>query len=175
MKDIALRPLTEDDFPLLVEWINAPHVAEFWDGKTDLVDVRKKYGPRLEPDTDNHVFVVSLNNNPIGMIQCYRHSDSPAWDSTIGIEKAIGIDYLIGDLDCVGKGLGPIMIRQMAAKALEIYPDCDTIVSVPQERNRASCRALEKAGFTLVDVRKVDSDCPSDAGISSIYALYKND
>jgi aminoglycoside 6'-N-acetyltransferase len=41
---------------------------------------------------------------------------------------------------------------------------------VPQAANYASRRALEKAGFRLLDERQLDSDDPSDAGPSAIYA-----
>src|SRR5436309_11051192 len=41
----------------------------------------------------------------------------------------------------------------------------------PQADNYASRRALEKAGFTLLEERQLDSDDPSDAGPSAIYTL----
>lgn len=168
-KNIALRPLQTDDLPRLVDWINSPHVARFWDGHTDLAAVRKKYGPRLDADTKTHVFIANLNDVPIGMIQCYRHADFPDWDATVGIEKAAGIDYLIGNLEFVGQGIGPLIIQEMVKQAFKIYPDIDVIVSAPQQDNKASCRALEKAGFSLRESRKLDSDCASDAGVSCIY------
>jgi aminoglycoside 6'-N-acetyltransferase len=49
--------------------------------------------------------------------------------------------------------------------------DIDVIVAAPQADNRASHRALEKAGFPLADERQLDSDDPSDAGPSAIYTL----
>ncbi len=59
-QNIALRPLKVEDFPTLVDWINAPHVARFWDGHTDLAALTKKYGPRLDADTKTHVFIANL-------------------------------------------------------------------------------------------------------------------
>ena len=50
-------------------------------------------------------------------------------------------------------------------------PDVDVIVVTPQAANRASCRALEKAGSTLAEVRHLASDDPLDAGPSAIYVL----
>lgn len=108
------------------------------------------------------------------MIQCYKHADFPDWDRTVAVENSIGIDYLIGNPDFVGKGIGPAIISKMVTKAFELYPECDAVVSVPQKENRASCRALEKAGFTLKESRILDSDCPSDAGTSCIYVFLRN-
>jgi len=168
-RNITLRPIQIEDFPTLVDWINAPHVARFWDGHTNLADVTKKYEPRVDAETQTHVFIANLNDVPIGMIQCYRHADTPSWDATIGIERAVGIDYLIGNIEFTGQGIGPLIIEAMVKHAFEFYPDIEVIVSAPQQNNRASCRALEKAGFTLKEARKLDSDCPSDAGVSCIY------
>ncbi len=168
-RNIALRPLQTEDFPMMVDWINSPHVARFWDGQTDLADVTKKYGPRIDSESKTHVFIATLNDVPIGMIQCYRHADTPSWDTAVGIDKAVGIDYMIGDLEFVGQGIGPLIIQQMVKHAFELYPDLEVIVSAPQQDNKASCRALEKAGFTLKEARKLDSDCISDAGVSCIY------
>lgn len=171
--NISLRPLEIDDLPRLVDWINAPHVARFWDGLTDLAALTAKYGPRIGGDTKTHVFIANLNDVPIGMIQCYRHDDFPDWNATVGIDNAAGIDYLIGNLEFIGQGIGPHIIREMVKRAFELYTDIDTIVSAPQQDNRASCRALEKSGFTLKECRKLDSDCISDAGVSCIYFCTK--
>ena len=76
---------------------------------------------------------------------------------------------MIGDLEFVGQGLGTLIIEEMVKQAFELYLDIEVIVSAPQRDNKASCRALEKAGFILKEVRKLDSDCISDAGVSCIY------
>ena len=49
------------------------------------------------------------------------------------------------------------------------YPDVETIVVTPNRRNHASCRALEKAGYSLVWIGHLDSDDPADAGDVAIY------
>ena len=41
------RALTERDLPLLFEWLNRPHVAEWWDGPVSLTAVRETYLPIL--------------------------------------------------------------------------------------------------------------------------------
>jgi aminoglycoside 6'-N-acetyltransferase len=166
---VSLRPLERRDFKLLIEWINMPHVALWWDGKADMESVVAKYEPRLQHDSLTSVYVIQLNDRPIGIIQCYRHKDYPEWERAVGIEQAAGIDYLIGASDCMGKGIGSSAIRAIKNIAFNIYSDVEVIVSVPQKENQASWRALEKAGFERIDERKLDSDCPSDSGVSYIY------
>jgi RimJ/RimL family protein N-acetyltransferase len=84
---------------------------------------------------------------------------------------AVGIDYLIGEPAHCGRGVGAAAISRCAAHVFALYPDVAVIVAVPQAANYPSRRALEKAGFRLVEERQLDSDDPSDAGPSAIYAL----
>jgi aminoglycoside 6'-N-acetyltransferase len=174
LHSITLRPLDRQDFGQLVEWINMPHILRWWDGKVDMESVVSKYEPRLRHDSATKVYVIQLNDRPIGIIQCYRHKDYPDWDRVVGIEQAAGIDYLIGESDCTGKGMGSAAIGAIKNIAFNIYPDVEVIVSVPQKDNRASWRALEKAGFERIEERKLESDCPSDSGLSYVYACARN-
>lgn len=44
----TFRPLSEDDLPLLQEWLGRPHLQEWWrKGEMSLEAVRKKYLPRI--------------------------------------------------------------------------------------------------------------------------------
>ncbi len=170
---ITLRPLERQDFKLLIKWLNTPHVAQWWDGQVDIESVISKYEPRLQHESPTKVYVIQMDDRSIGIIQCYRHSDYPDWDHAIGIEKAAGIDYLIGESACTGKGIGSAAIGEIKNIAFNIYPDIEVIVSAPQKDNRASWRALERAGFERIDERKLKSDCPSDSGISYIYVCQR--
>jgi len=168
-----LRPLEHTDFDQLVCWLNAPHVLRWWDGEVDADAVLSRYGPRLSKDSPTRVYVIEAGALPVGIVQCYRHAAYPDWDRAVGIQKAAGIDYLIGDVDSTGKGIGSNAIRLIAQIAFDLYPEVDVIVSAPQKANLGSCKAIEKAGFSCIDERKLDSNCPSDSGISSIYVLHR--
>jgi aminoglycoside 6'-N-acetyltransferase len=154
-----------------VEWINSPHVARWWDGEADMCSVTEKYEPRVQSNSPTKVFMIQLGAHPVGFIQCYRHKDYPEWDRAIGIGGAVGIDYLIGEPSCIGKGIGSAAIQAMTKIVFDMYSDVDVVVSAPQRDNRASWRALEKAGFNRVSERKLESDCPSDSDISYIYEI----
>lgn len=167
---VTLEPLRREHFPLVVQWLNAPHVQEWWrDGEASGVSVERKYSPHLAEDSTTRVFVINIDGVPAGLIQCYRHADYPEWDTDVSVENAAGTDYFIGELDLIGRGHGSAAIDAVVGIAFEIYPDVDSVVAVPQAENRASCRALEKAGFTLTDTRGLNSNDPSDAGLSAIY------
>ena len=44
---IEFRPLEAQDLGRLFEWLNRPHVAEWWGGDTSLAPVPAKYLPRI--------------------------------------------------------------------------------------------------------------------------------
>lgn len=169
---VTLRPLAAADLPMLLRWLHAGHVREWWPGEpATLAAVGAKYLPRIAGEDVTHNFIAEEDGIPFGMIQCYRHADDPDWDRAVGIPAAAGTDYLIGEPSRLGHGLGAAMIRAVTAIAFDLYPEVDTMVAIPQRANRASCRALEKAGFTLRYQATLDSDDPSDSGVSSVYAL----
>jgi aminoglycoside 6'-N-acetyltransferase len=172
---VTIRPLSRDDFPLLQRWLAMPHVQAWWGTEPAApADVERKYGPRADGTDPTRVFVIELAGQPIGIIQCYRHEDYADWDRAVGIPAAAGIDYLIGEPAQCGRGFGPAAISCLVPHVFGLYPEIAVIVAVPQAANYASRRALEKAGFGLVSERKLDSDDPSDAGPSALYALTRS-
>ncbi|HEY9714380.1 MAG TPA: GNAT family N-acetyltransferase [Chroococcales cyanobacterium] len=167
--EIALRRLTEQDLGHLLRWLNAPHVAMWWDGQVDYEGVTKKYGPLLEPDAPVKIYVIELSGRPIGFVQCYRHSIDKEYAAEIGIPNAAGIDYLIGEADCIGKGIGTRALSAVAEVVFDLYPDIEIVVADPQTGNTASWRALEKAGYERLDERTIKSEGAAGSGPCYIY------
>jgi RimJ/RimL family protein N-acetyltransferase len=156
----------------LQRWLATPHVQAWWGSEPMTpAGIERKYGPRADGTDPTLVFAIEVAGRPIGIIQCYRHADYADWDRAVAIPAAAGIDYLIGEPAQCGRGFGPAAIDCLAPRVFSLYPEAAAIVAVPQAANHASRRALEKAGFTLVGERTLDSDDPSDAGPSAIYAL----
>ena len=73
---------------------------------------------------------------------------------------AAGIDYLIGVETETGRGLGPQMIAALVADCWATRPDIEAVVVDVLQDNRASWRALERAGFQRVWEGTLDSDDP---------------
>jgi RimJ/RimL family protein N-acetyltransferase len=169
--ELDFAPLSTADFPLLYEWLRQPHVARWWTPVPDNENaVVAKYGPSVRGDDPTRLYLIRADTVPIGLIQCYRHADEPDWDRAVGIPDAAGIDYLIGSPAHLGRGLGSAAIGQFTARVFQLYPDISVVVAVPQQDNRGSCRALEKAGFTAVRTGELHTGDPSDEGMSVIYS-----
>lgn len=177
MTAVDLRPMTYDDLPLLTRWLAEPHVREWWRGEPrDLAAVTEKYGPYLDGRERTELFVVMEGERPVGMMQRYAIADHADWAATLrpvtDTTAAAGIDYLIGEPDAVGRGLGTAAIAAFAHGTLTRY-DARAVVVAVQQGNRASWRALERAGFIRAWTGELDTDDPSDAGPSYVYVLTK--
>ena len=102
----------------------------------------------------------------------------PDWHKTIrgplGRAGGIGIDYLIGEPDFVGRGLGRRLICQFVDASWNRYPSAERIVVALQQENIASWRALEASGFQRVWEGDLVSSDPSDQGPSFIYIADRN-
>ena len=167
---ISFRLLQRDDFPLVGRWIAAPHVQRWWTEPSDAASVEARYGPSVDGGDPTRVFLIEVHGQPIGLIQRYRNRDTPEWDRAVGIAAAAGIDYLIGETDWIGRGVGAAAIRAFTATVWEAYPEVEVVTAAPQQANVASWRALERAGYARVWAGTLDSDDPSDGGPAFVYA-----
>ena len=170
---IVFRPLVRQDFPLLSEWLSAPHVRAWWREDPGAVAVEERYGPVVDRSDPTEVFVIERGGQPIGIIQRYRFADNPDWREAMSAAgaptEAAGIDYFIGLESLIGAGIGPQVIDLFVAETWQHYPDVTAVVASIQAGNRRSWRALEKIGFRRAWTGELASDDPSDAGISHLY------
>jgi aminoglycoside 6'-N-acetyltransferase len=172
---VELRPMRRADLPLLLHWLGQPHVREWWrDEPTDLAGVEAVYGACIDGDDPTELFVIESADGPIGMMQRYLFADEPQWtavfDEILDVTEAAGIDYLIGEPDAIGRGLGSAAIAAFVARIFDWRPVRSIVVTV-QQANPGSWRILEKAGFTRVWAGELDSPDPSDAGPEFLYLL----
>jgi aminoglycoside 6'-N-acetyltransferase len=173
--EMGFRPLTRADFPLLAQWLGAPHVQRWWREASDPGSVEASYGPAVDGSDPTEHFVVEVDGRPIGMVQRCRLRDYPDYQRALSAAgapaDAATLDYLIGEAAWSGRGLGPAVIAEAVQAAWRRYPEVVAIVIAVQQDNRPSWRALEKAGFRRAWSGVVDSEDPSDNGRSYVYLL----
>jgi aminoglycoside 6'-N-acetyltransferase len=176
--DFRFVPLQSSDFPILTTWFAEPHVARWWREPSDLVSVETNYGPIADEVDPTEGFIVHFSDRPIGYVQRYLIDDHRDWRETIwdalGETGGIGIDYVIGEPDFVGKGIGRRLISQFVHASWERYPSTDRVVVALQQDNIGSWKALESVGFRRVWSGELLSSDPSDRGSSFIYVLDRN-
>jgi aminoglycoside 6'-N-acetyltransferase len=167
--------MTRHDLPLLSRWLSEPHVSRWWRGEAaDLASVQAQYGACIDGDDPTELFVIEHADRPIGMIQRYLLADEAQWSEVfagiVDVDAAAGIDYLIGEPDAVGHGLGTATISTFVRLVFRWRPVGSIVVAV-QQSNRASWRVLERVGFSRVWAGSLDSPDPSDDGPAYVYLL----
>lgn len=153
MKHIAFTfdPLTENDLPLLTNWLNRSHLQKWWrNDKATPDQVRKKYLPRItEPDTAKP-FIAYVDETAIGYIQYYRASaGDPNWWPDEPGEGVLGIDQFLADANHLGRGVGTEMVSQFVQLLMEDQKVTEIRVD-PRPENLRAIRCYEKAGFQKV-------------------------
>ena len=147
---ISFRPLTRADFPDMLRWWRAPHAAR-WFGPYEPDDLRgceAVYGPSIDGTDPARVHILEIDGRSGGYLQHYLVRDEPVYLAAVGDDQAAGIDFIIGEDDLIGKGLGPLVIAEYVRTiVVAAYPWIRRVVSSPDADNGRSIRALEKAGF----------------------------
>ncbi|WP_310964600.1 GNAT family N-acetyltransferase [Nocardioides terrisoli] len=145
----AVRPMTEGDLPSLVRWVNAAHVARWWDDDRSPDEVAAHYGPALSGQDPTRLWIWEVNGRSVGFAQDYRIADYPDYGLVCGRPDAIGFDYLIGEPAYAGRGLGTsllwVLLRDIVTPA---YSDAGELFAAPDHRNHRSLRVLRKVGAT---------------------------
>lgn len=145
----AVRPMTEGDFPVMVGWVNAEHVARWWDHHRSAEQIASYYGPGLRGDDPVRYWIFEVNGRSVGFCQDYRIADHPDYALLCGRPEAVGFDYVIGEPAYVDRGLGTsllwVFLRDLVVPA---YPDVPELFAAPDHRNARSLRVLAKLGAT---------------------------
>jgi aminoglycoside 6'-N-acetyltransferase len=173
--DFSFEPLRTTDLPSLATWLSRPHVERWWREPSDINSIEQNYLPMLDGSDPTEAFIARLSGRQIGYVQRYLIDDDPDWAesirSVLGDSGGIGIDYLIGEPDLVGKGMGRQMISQFVHDSWRRYPSGNRIAVAVQQDNVASWKALEAAGFRRAWEGHLESSDPSDRGPSFMYVV----
>jgi aminoglycoside 6'-N-acetyltransferase len=173
--DVTFEPIRASDLPVIARWLGRTHVRRWWREPSDLASVEENYGRLLDGSDPTEGFIVHLSGRPIGYLQRCLIDDDPesqrAIRSSLGDSGGVGIDYLIGEPDLVGRGIGRVMISRFVDSCFLHYPSEDRIVVGLQQDNVASWKALQAAGFRRAWAGDLESSDPSDQGPSYIYVL----
>ncbi|MCK9437610.1 MAG: GNAT family N-acetyltransferase, partial [Synergistaceae bacterium] len=90
-------------------------------------------------------FIVECDN-PIGFLQYYETDKAPQGDWSNEPIGTVGIDYLIGDIEYLGKGLGSKIVR-LLVDFIKSKNEYDYIVADPIVENVSSIEVLKNNGF----------------------------
>lgn len=155
---INFKSLTYSHFPLLLTWLNKPHVKTWWDKDITwtLELIEKKYesyinGYKLANGLKKPInaYIIFIDNIPIGYIQIYNAYDFPRAQILTGLpQKLAAFDIFIGEEHYLHKGFGSAAIKEF------LNHHCPSFYTHafadPNSANIAAIRAYEKAGFKII-------------------------
>lgn len=176
MHSISFTPIRRDHFELLAGWLATPHVARWWNDDPSLAAIESDYGGCVDGSEPADVFIAHCDATPVGLIQRFRFGAYPQYIDQLAHILAVpadvtSIDYLIGPSHALGKGIGTAMIAAFVTRIWVDFPDTPAIVVPVQADNRASWRALERAGFERIAEGELEPDNPADRWAHYIYRL----
>jgi RimJ/RimL family protein N-acetyltransferase len=136
--ELSFRPLTPDDYPLLLDWLQRPHVKEWWDDGDDTLE--KVAAHYSDPDAERFILLSQEAGGtdaarPIGYFQSYLED-----------EGVVGIDQFIGEADLLNRGLGTAAVRAFLQLVIA-RQNPRRIILDPEPENARAIRCYEKAGF----------------------------
>lgn len=175
---ISFRQVTAADFPLLGRWLARDQVARWWNHDYSAEGVARDFGPAARGEEPAEDFLALVDGVPFGLAQRSRFDDYPDYRAEVAehVEVPPGtvtIDYLIGEDEAVGRGLGTRMIKALVDRTWTDHPDAPVIIVPVVAGNIASWRALEKAGLTRIASGDLEPDNPIDPPLHHLYRIQR--
>lgn len=157
---LTFIPLEESHFPLLLKWLETPHVKAWWDQDIHWTSelIKKRFETYVQGykvlkniKKPMHSFIICRDGKKIGYIQYYNAYDFPREQGYVIEElpkNMASLDVFIGEEDEVRKGLGPLLLMQFLKEHID--PFYDTCFVDPDTANVQAICAYEKVGFKAV-------------------------
>lgn len=147
---VTLRLMTEQDLPMLHDWLNRPHIVEWWGGEAErpsLGDVIEHYRPRVLAQESVTPYIALLGDEPIGYAQSYVALGSgDGWWEDETDPGVRGIDQSIADPLRLNQGIGTALVRALVERLFQDRA-VTKVQTDPAPTNLRAIRCYEKAGF----------------------------
>lgn len=143
--------MTADDLPMLHDWLNRPHIVEWWQNeRPTLAEVREKYLPRVLAAERVTPYIGLVDGRPFAYAQSYiALGCGGGWWEEVTDPGVRGIDQFIADSALLGQGLGTRLARTLVQRLFS-DPAVTIIQTDPAPGNTRAIRCYEKAGFRRV-------------------------
>ena len=148
---LKIRAFEEEDLKLLDKWLHKEYVKKWF----EVPDICTIDDWLYEVENRNSefkwlsYFVVLNEDCPVGFCAYYKCVDAKeSWYGDTSLDGTYSIDYLIGEEEYLGKGIG----NKMIAKLIEMIFSCENakrIIVQPDKNNKASCKALLSNDFVF--------------------------
>lgn len=144
MKTFKMRLFEDEDIMLMQKWLHQDYVEKWYDDPEDWLDEIRK---RHNEFRFIHHYIAMYDEKSIGFAQYYKcEAIREDWYNMIDLDGVYSIDYMIGEQAYLNKGLGKEIVKQLTKQIFQ-FADSKVIVVQPDNKNIASCKALEANGY----------------------------
>ncbi len=151
--EVTLRPMTEADIPMLHDWLQRPHVVQWWGGedkRPSMEQTHARYAPRVLADEQVTPYIALLGSRPIAYAQSYVAMGSgDGWWMNETDPGVHGIDQFLADPHDLGQGLGTRVVQALVQRIFS-DPAVTKVQTDPDPANLRAIRCYEEAGFERV-------------------------
>ncbi len=179
---ISFRPLSSDDLPYLLQWLEDPDVSPWYsEGEPTLETLAAHYAEIIAGTGTTHGYVIGIDDQPIGFIQCYRIADEPDYARQLALPPmpepgVVGTDLFIGEAAYRNQGWGAPILRAFHRQFVFGTMLANVAVIAPSPENIRAIRAYEQAGFRWVKtVPVVDEGHPENSGLEYVMMMTMNE
>lgn len=157
---ISFKPLSRQDFVLLLKWLQKPHVKKWWDKAIDYnIDlIIEKYSSYIKAYKQINgqkkaisAFIIYADKQPIGYIHYYSAHDFLQDDYELNHlpQSLAAIDLYIGDEAYLGKGIGQKVLTCFLQA--HVFVKFNYALLDPDSSNITAIKTYKNSGFTVLD------------------------
>lgn len=167
---IGFRPFTAADLVAASRWLGDPDVARWYaDGEPTVANLTARYADLLAGTDAATGWVITVNREDAGFIQCYRLGDEADYARQLDLPApygadTVGIDLYLGEPRYRNGGWGPVVLRAFLRRIVFGEWAAPSAVIGPEPANARAIRAYERAGFVWCKTVEVVDDDPDHAG-----------
>ena len=128
----------EEDFIQLHRWCSNKNVYEWFEQRIlSLEEIKDKYKRKIF-SKEQDCFIIQYDGRDIGYAQIYPYNST-----------TYEFDLFIGEEDCLSKGIGTKVVKELNKKILKDYR-IDSIIARPFSRNTRAVQCYLKSGYQII-------------------------
>lgn len=146
-----------------------------------LANIQSKYAPRILGTDMTRTFVIEIDGQNVGYIQCYWIADEPDSARQLALPPmpepgAVGTDLFIGEEAFRNREWGTPILRAFHRQIVFGEMQASVAIIAPSPDNRRAIRVYEKVGFRwLKTVSIVDNEHPENTGLEYVMLLTREE
>ncbi len=158
---VTLRPLTDQDLPLLAQWNADPEVLHFTEGDVDPYTPEETASLYASLSKIADCFILSVEGKDVGecRLQPVKSPFSKLLDSSVDCRR---VDVMIGDSALWGKTYGSRAIGLLCRFAFENTSCTHLFAKGIFDYNTRAKKAFERQGFKVFETIPADGDYPGE-------------